>query len=150
MKRHESRWIGAALALVVVPLVLTACGGTAAEEATGDSAVVERVKGSTVARVRLSEEAAQRLDIHTTPVRSDGSGTRRLVIPYAAVLYDPDGTTWTYTNPSPLVYQRQDISVDRIDGDSVILSKGPPVGTAVVTVGATEIWGVEYGGIEED
>ncbi|HEY7537674.1 MAG TPA: hypothetical protein VH721_06780 [Gaiellaceae bacterium] len=136
------------MALVVVPLVLTACGGNAVEEETGSSAVVEHVKGTKAERVRLTEEAAQRLDIHTTPVRSDG--TRRLVIPYAAVLYDPDGTTWTYTNPSPLVYQRQDISVDRIDGDSVILSKGPPVGTAVVTVGATEIWGVEYGGIEED
>jgi hypothetical protein len=32
----------------------------------------------------------------------------------------------------------------------VILSGGPPVGTPVVTVGSAEIWGVEYGGIEED
>ena len=39
---------------------------------------------------------------------------------------------------------------DSTDGDKVILSGGPPVGTPVVTVGSTEIWGVEYGGIEED
>ncbi len=59
-------------------------------------------------------------------------------------------TTWTYTSPEHLVFQRQDISVARIDGDSAVLTSGPPVGTVVVTVGATEIWGVEYGGIEED
>jgi hypothetical protein len=32
----------------------------------------------------------------------------------------------------------------------VLLTKGPVVGTKVVTEGATEIWGVEYGGIQED
>ena len=37
----------------------------------------------------------------------------------------------------------------RIDGERAILAKGPAPGTAVVTVGATELWGVEYGGIEE-
>ena len=40
--------------------------------------------------------------------------------------------------------------VDRIDGERAILAKGPAPGTAVVTVGATELWGVEYGGIQED
>ena len=37
-----------------------------------------------------------------------------------------------------------------IDGERAILTKGPAAGTAVVTLGATELWGVEYGGIEED
>ena len=50
----------------------------------------------------------------------------------------------------PLVFERADITVDRIDGERAILAKGPAPGTAVVTVGATELWGVEYGGIQED
>jgi hypothetical protein len=48
------------------------------------------------------------------------------------------------------VFQRADITVDRIEGERAILAKGPAPGTAVVTIGATELWGVEYGGIEED
>jgi hypothetical protein len=95
----------------------------------------------------LTAEAARRLDVQTVAARSDG---KRTVIPYAAVLYDPDGRTWTYTSPEQLVFVRKDISVDRIDGDSAILTAGPSPGTAVVTVGADELWGVEYGGIEED
>ena len=66
------------------------------------------------------------------------------------MLYDPDGGTWTYTSPNPLVYQRADIRVARIEGVSAVLTRGPPAGTRVVTAGATEIWGVEYGDIEED
>jgi hypothetical protein len=48
------------------------------------------------------------------------------------------------------VFQRADIRVARIDGNSAILTKGPPIGTPVVTTGATEIWGVEHGDVKED
>ena len=37
----------------------------------------------------------------------------------------------------------------RIDGDAAMLSSGPPVGTAVVTVGSQELFGTEYD-VEED
>jgi hypothetical protein len=134
-------------AVLAVPLLVSACGGSAREEAAVRPAVVERAKGTNVERVVLTAEAAKRLDIRTAMVRSDGS---RTMIPYGAVLYDPDGATWTYTSPSHLVYVRQDITVDRIDGSTAVLTRGPVVGTAVVTVGATELWGVVYGGIEED
>ena len=137
-------------ALLVVPLLLTACGGKAGEEETAKPAVIQQVKGSDVTRVTLTAAAAKRLDVHTATVRRDGTGTHRLVIPYEAVLYDPNGSTWTYTSPKPLVFQREDISVARIDGDPAVLTKGPAIGTPVVTVGAAEIWGVEYGGIKED
>ena len=146
--RRGSRSI--AVVLVVVPLLLTACGGTAGEEATHKPSAVQHVKGTDVTRVTLTVAAAKRIGIQTAPVRSDGTGTHRTVIPYAAVLYDPNGSAWAYTSPEQLVFQRQDISIARIDGNSAVLSHGPPIGTAVVTVGATEIWGVEYGGIEED
>ena len=95
----------------------------------------------------MTADAAKRIDVKTAAVKSDGGDT---VIPYSAVLYDPDGATWTYTNPKPLVFVRADITVKNITGESAILTKGPAPGTAVVTLGATELWGVEYGGIEED
>jgi hypothetical protein len=145
----RSRRLATTLALLAIPLLATACGGTPGEEASVESAVTKQVPGTDIVRVELSADAAERLGVRTVAVRSDPMSSRA-VIPYAAVLYDPDGSTWTYASPARLVYQRKDISVARIQGDAAVLSRGPPVGTVVVTAGATEIWGVEYGGIEED
>jgi hypothetical protein len=141
---QQRHWIPAVL--IGISLLVAGCGGESGNEAASEPATVEEVAGQT--RVILTPEAARRLDIRTTPVRR-GAG-EETVIPFAAVLYDPNGETWTYTSPKPLVYVRKDISVERIEGDRAILKAGPPSGTPVVTVGATEIWGVEYGGIEED
>jgi hypothetical protein len=69
----------------------------------------------------------------------------RKVIPYGALLYDPQGQTWVYVSPEPLVFVRQAVAVERIDGDRVILTEGPEVGTQVVTVGAPELYGTEFG-----
>jgi predicted small secreted protein len=148
MKRHGTDWVIVA-ALLAVPLLLAACGGTANDGAGADPAAVEQVKGTDITRVKLTAEAARLLGVRTERVRSEGAGSR-MVIPYDAVLYDADGGTWTYTSPNPLVYQRADIGIARIDGVSAILTRGPPAGTQVVTAGAPEIWGVEYGDISED
>ncbi len=92
----------------------------------------------------MTEEAAKRLDIQTAAVREEQvNGTQRRVIPYAAVLYDTQGDTWVYTSPEPLTFVRHPITVDHIDGDKAVLSDGPPSGTAVVTVGAAELYGSE-------
>ncbi len=74
-----------------------------------------------------------------------GNGQGRKIVPYAAVLYDPKGNTWVYTNPQPLVFIRQPIYIETIRGNEVILSGGPPAGTAVVTVGGAELYGTEFG-----
>ena len=148
MKRRGIRSIVAGL--LAVPLLLAACGGTGGEGVAQKPAVLTHVRGTDVTRVTLTAEAAKRLGIQTATVRSDGAGTHRLVIPYKAVLYDPNGATWTYTSPKPLVFEREGIRVARIAGGAAVLTKGPPVGAQVVTVGAMEIWGVEYGGIKED
>jgi hypothetical protein len=50
-----------------------------------------------------------------------------------------------YTNPEPLVFLRSPITIDYIDGDLAVLSEGPAVGTAVVTLGAAELFGTETG-----
>ncbi len=72
-------------------------------------------------------------------------GGPRKVVPYSAVIYDLHGDTWTYTNPEPLVFVRHRITVDYIERDTAVLLDGPPAGTAVVTVGAAELFGVELG-----
>ena len=141
-------WFATALLLVIAPLLVTACGGAARDAETAPPAVVEHVKGSHAERVRLTAEAARRIGIRTALVRSGPAGG--LVIPYDALLYDTNGKTWTYTSPAPLVFQRQNVAVARVEGASVVLTGGPAAGTRVVTVGSTELWGVEYGGIKED
>jgi hypothetical protein len=78
-------------------------------------------------------------------VMMSGNGTPRKVVPYAAVLYGVHGETWVYTNPEPLVFVRSPITIDYIEGDLAILSEGPEVGTAVVTLGAAELFGTETG-----
>jgi hypothetical protein len=74
-----------------------------------------------------------------------GAGEKRKIIPFAAVMYDAKGNTWVYTNPEPFVFVRQPIKIDTIVGDEVLLVDGPPAGTQVVTVGAAELFGTEFG-----
>ena len=134
--------------LIVTGFAFLACTRPSTEKQNGnDPAKVEPIEGSDVQRVTLSSDAARRLDVQTAPVRAlrGGHGGRaRMVIPYAAVLYDPNGDTWAYTNPAPLVFVRARIDVDHIEGSQAFLSSGPPPGTEVVTVGASELLGVEY------
>ena len=141
---HSNRWIVAVL-MIIVSLQLVACGQTKADLESSPPARVEPI-GQDLSRVILTAEAAKRLGIETAPVsNAQVGGTQREVVPYAAVYYDLNGATWVYTNPSPLTFVRASITVDSITGDMAVLSKGPPVGTSVVTVGATELYGTEFG-----
>ena len=77
-----------------------------------------------------------------------GGGTSRKVIPYAAVIYDVNGDTWVYTNLEPLVFIRESVSIDYIEGDLAFLaegSAGSAAGTQIVTVGGAELYGAETG-----
>jgi len=143
--QHLKRWMVVIL-LILAVLLLVACSQAQEEtpEEESDSAQVEHLEGPNPSRIVLSEDAAQLLDIQTAPVHEEQvNGTQRTVLPYAAVLYDPEGNTWTYTNSEPLTYVRQPISVDRIEGDIAVLLDGPASGTEVVTIGATELYGSE-------
>ncbi len=72
-----------------------------------------------------------------------GDNRKRKVVPYSALWYDGKGISWVYTISGPLTFERKRIVVERIDGDSVILKDGPSVGTLVVTVGASQLFGSE-------
>jgi hypothetical protein len=120
----------------------TSASGSEAEDAIAAAASVEEDPGGGPARLSLTPEAVERLRLETTPVQgSPGS----LVVPYAAVIYDADGATWTFVQLEEGSYQREAITIASIDGDNVVLSSGPPPGTEVVTVAAAELVGVEAG-----
>jgi hypothetical protein len=147
---NTSHW----LAGLVLIACLTFCGCRQMQEEAettveNEAAKVTHLEGPEHAaeptQIKLTEDAAKRLDIQTEAVIDESvAGKTQHVIPYAAVLYDTEGKTWTYTNPEPLVFMRHLIVVDRIDGDKVALSDSPPVGTKVVTVGASELYGSEF------
>src|SRR6266536_1985106 len=117
--------IGLAVALTAV---LAGCGGAAPEPPA--PAKVMQIAGSSVQRVQLTGPAAERLGVTTQAVRETSvtaAGTTAVhkVIPYAAVVYDTDGSTWAYVS-------------------TAVLHDGPAVGAPVVTVGAPELLGTEY------
>ena len=150
MWRGRSAW-WIAVALIIAGVAAYALyqgidGSSKASTEAAEAAVVEPIDGSDLALVTLSAAAIERLDLKTVPVgKVSVDGESRTVVPYGAVLYDPNGDTWIYTSPKPRTFTRQGITVDSIDGSQAVLSAGPAAGTQVVTVGAQELWGAELG-----
>jgi hypothetical protein len=136
--------------MAVAAVILTGCGSAAPADVP--PATVTQIAGSQVARLQLTGQAIQRLGITTQPVREAPAAKgkalaktgARKVIPYSAVVYDTDGATWTYVNTAARTYVRQPITIAAIQGNLAVLSAGPPVGSAVVTVGSAELLGTEY------
>jgi hypothetical protein len=125
---------------------LSACTQVEESESTYSPTEVTPVKGSDdIQQVTFTAIAARRAGVRTASVQASG---RLRSIPYAALIYNEEGTTYTYVSPKPLVYVRERIDVDRIAGDHVLLRHGPPAGTAVVTTGAAEVYSAEFG-VEE-
>ncbi len=139
----SNRWL--AVMLISVGLQFLACQQKADAPAQIDPTKVEYT-GKALHRVRLTAKRAEELGIKTTPVREEQMmGKLQKVIPAAAVVYDQHGNAWTFKSPDSLVFVRERISVDTIDGDLAVLADGPDVGTAVVTAGAAKLFSDEYG-----
>ena len=138
------RWaLGASL---LASMHLVGCGEKAVPVAEEDHkpARVEHLRGPEPARITLTSRAVMRLGIQTAPARDEVvDGAARVVVPYSAVLYDTGGGTWLYTNPAPGVYVRRQVKVDRIREGQALLLEGPKAGTAVVVIGAAELFGSE-------
>ncbi|MGQ0670582.1 MAG: hypothetical protein ACT4PO_13065, partial [Actinomycetota bacterium] len=130
-------------ASMLAVLLLPACREVASDGSGGSEPVkVEPIEGTDLARVILTARGAERVGIETAPVESAGD---RTTVPEAAVFFDVNGEEWVYTNPEPLTFVREAISVDRFEGDVAVLSDGPSAGTEVVTVGVAELIGSEFG-----
>jgi RND family efflux transporter MFP subunit len=68
-----------------------------------------------------------------------------LVVPRAALLHDAYGGTWVYEARAPHVFVRRRVDVvDTVDS-LAMLRQGPAAGTRVVTDGAAELFGTEFG-----
>jgi len=83
----------------------------------------------------------QRLSV-TLPLQGS---QRSLVVPFPAVLYDVHGGEWVYEQRAEHTYARRRIAISYVDGNTAVLSRGPAPGTKVVTDGAVELFGTEFG-----
>ena len=140
LKRGRVVCVGLALAAA---LSLSACKEAEEETAEGyQPSHVESVKGADddVQHITFTKEGAERTGLETAEVRRSGG---RKVIPYAALIYNDEAKTFVYTTPKPREFIRATVTVDRIEGQRVLLKDGPPAGTKIVTTGATEVYGTE-------
>jgi hypothetical protein len=125
---------------------LAGCTEVETESSTAyEPAHVKEIPGKKAAEedlklVSFTAEGARRVSVETAPVTRDGG---RTVVPYESLIYTPDGRTYVYTSEKPLEYLRARVIVDRIVGDRVFVTEGPPAGTQVVTTGAPEVYGTE-------
>jgi len=129
-------------------LFLTGCAAASAGQEPSP-AVVKSIPGSAVKQLRLTEQAIHRLGITTAAVRTgqatiDGQRGTYKLIPYAAVVYDNDGSTWAFVSTAPRTFVRQRIAIGAIQGNTAVLAAGPSPSAAVVTAGAPELLGTEY------
>jgi hypothetical protein len=126
--------------LMFVGFLLSACGGaqTPAKADKVSPSKLEPIDGTKLSRVILTEKAAGRIGVQTVPAKGQ-------MVPYSAVIYDIEGNTWVYTNPSPLTFVRASVVIDHIEGDQAFLTQALKSDAPIVTVGVAEIYGAETG-----
>jgi membrane fusion protein, heavy metal efflux system len=76
---------------------------------------------------------------------SEKATEESLVVPWSAVLHDIHGGTWVYEKTGPQQYVRRRVEVRHVVGSLAVLARGPAVGANIVTAGAAEIFGTEFG-----
>ena len=74
------------------------------------------------------------------------TGTEQsLVVPTAAVVYDLNGGAWVYQATGATSFVRRRIEIRSQAGDRTLVARGIEAGTKVVTAGAAELFGTEFG-----
>lgn len=68
-----------------------------------------------------------------------------LVVPYSSIVYDMYGGAWVYENTEPQKYVRRRVELLHVLDGLAVLSRGPTVGTKVVSAGVAELFGTEFG-----
>ena len=110
---------------------------------------MEPIAGSDLAEVTLTDEAAKRIDLQTATVAQGAGHEDRDPLRRAAVRPRRQHLDLRQVG-RPDVRAGCAITVDHIEGDTAFLTGGPAVGTEVVTVGATQLYGAEQGVGEDE
>jgi hypothetical protein len=154
LMRGFNRWVVAAVLTAVLPVVAFAGGGKSIGKDSGIVPVhLEKIEGSNLKKVILTADAAKRCGLETAVAeqkkvpskRRASDSVSRIVVPYASLIYTPDGGEWVYTSTGELTFVRERVEVAYIDGDMAVLNQGPKAGVKVVTTGAAEVYGAESG-----
>jgi len=135
------------IAAAIAAMLLTGCerSSTASAPPTARAAAPVAAPDAAAAgprRIKLPAVEAEHLGIAFSEVTRDGE---RLIAPYEALLYDPNGGEWVFVSPEPAVFTRSAVTVESIEGNRMVLAKGPEAGTKLVTHGAAELYGIEFG-----
>ncbi|MFH0988426.1 MAG: efflux RND transporter periplasmic adaptor subunit [bacterium] len=93
---------------------------------------------NTAGHFRIGEKLMITLPLNTS--------SATLVVPIAAILYDIHGNSWVYVKASTRTYTRRRVEVSYCVQSFAVVSKGITAGDQVVTSGAAEIFGTEFGG----
>jgi RND family efflux transporter MFP subunit len=124
-------------------------------EAPGPGVVARRVEGPPSANA-----AAATADLYFQPAAADPvlrlgervsvelplrQTQKALVVPDAALLYDLQGGTWVYESLGNHAYARRRVEVAGQSANKVLIARGVTEGTKVVTDGAAELFGTEFG-----
>jgi RND family efflux transporter MFP subunit len=83
----------------------------------------------------------ERVTVHL-PLKTAEKG---LVVSDRAVLYDINGGTWVYEDRGNGAYARRRVEIARNAGNLAVIARGIEPGTNVVTAGAAELFGTEFG-----
>jgi len=78
----------------------------------------------------------------SVPLRAAREAT---VVPWSAVVFDVHGGAWVYEALRAHTFVRRRVEVERVEGEVAVLARGPAAGVAVVSVGAPELLGTEFG-----
>jgi len=159
---RKNQWATLALCLGLLPL--TGCLYRPPYADVEPPASVEEIEGDKyeLKKVTFTEKAMERTGVEIGEVaklQGPRKDSPQLAVPYGALFYDYKGYEWVYTNPEPRVFVRSKVKVDYIDGEVdtsmeswdrarkmvVYLKEGPEVGTKIVTVGASQMYGEEKG-----
>lgn len=144
--KHSSRWLVAGL--LGVSMQFAACQHASELHKAEHPVEVEKIEGSDVNRITMTEHALERIDLKTDKVREQQmsrSASVRRVVPHSALIYDPKGQTWVFTSPQPRTFIKHKVDVDYVEGDLAVLNDGPPTGTVVVSTAAAEVYGADTG-----
>ncbi|HEX7858063.1 MAG TPA: efflux RND transporter periplasmic adaptor subunit [Sphingobium sp.] len=74
-----------------------------------------------------------------------GGAQSGLTVPSSAIVRDIHGGEWVYEQTAPDSYVRQRVEVAASEGGRAIVARGLRSGAAIVTTGAMELFGTEFG-----